>query len=97
MTQSLLKAKLSIEEKNGELLEKVRAFSSFASNLSRNPQGIELNFKARCLERLYTLMKLANDNCAAGFPVTAALMARGVVETAGLLLLFETKMTKMGA
>jgi len=97
MTQSLLKVKLSIEEKNGQLLGKVRAFSSSVSNFGRNPQGLELNFKARCLERLYTLMKLASDNCAAGFPVTATLMARGVVETAGLLLLFETKMKKIAA
>jgi hypothetical protein len=94
VTQKFLKVKLTIEEKNGELLERVRDFSSTVSHLSKNPHGIELNFKARCLERLYTLMKLAADNCFSGFPVTATLMARGVIETAGLLVLFESKMKK---
>jgi hypothetical protein len=95
MTQSLLKTKLSIEEKNGQLLERVRSFSSSVSRLNRNSQGLELNFKARCLERLYTLIKLAGEDCFSGFPVAATLMARGVIETAGLLVLFDIKMEKI--
>ena len=94
MTKGLLKAKLLIDEKNGELFEKVRAFSSFVAALRKSPHGLELNFKARCLERLYTLIRSASDNCANGFPVTATLVAGGVIETAGLLILFETRMKK---
>jgi hypothetical protein len=40
------------------------------------------NFKARCLERIYVLIRLATDNCTTGYPVAASLLARGVVETA---------------
>ena len=95
MGSDLLKIKLAIEEKNGQFLAKVREFSASVSHLKRNTHGIELNFKARCLERLYVLMNLATENCSSGFPIAASLMARGVLETAGLLTLFERKMEKV--
>jgi hypothetical protein len=94
MPLDLLKVKLSIEEKNELLRIKVQEFSSAAMLLRHKAERIEMNFRARCLERLYVLAKIATDNCITGYPVAACLLARGVVETAGLLVLFESRMKK---
>ena len=96
MTHDLLKNKLKIEEENDRFLVKVREFSTYVLNLKKNQAGIELKFKARCFERLYVLMKLATDNCFGGMPVAGTLMARGVIETIGLIVLFEFKISKAG-
>lgn len=97
MTSNLLRTKLAIEERNGQLLARVRNFSFFVQSLKNSPFRVEFNFKARCLERLYTLMKLTADNCFAGMPIASTLTARGVIETAGLIVLFESKMQKLSS
>ena len=93
---NLLRIKLMIEERNGDLLRKLQELSSLVRGLKGNPVvKIAMTFRIRCLERLYVLSKLAADNCLTGFPVAATLMARGVIETAGLLVLFDTKISKL--
>jgi hypothetical protein len=100
---SLLKSKLTIEEKNGDLLALIHHAreSIGVSRLVRKKEDahsridritlLTRSFEIRCLERLYVFMKLATENCFAGYPVVATLLARGVIETAGLLILFENK------
>jgi hypothetical protein len=94
MPLDLLKVKLSIEEKNELLRIKVEKVSFAVMRVRQNEKRTELIFKARCLERLYVLGKIATDNCITGYPVAASLLARGAVETAGLLVLFESRMKK---
>ena len=94
MTPELLKAKSVIEKRNCELAAQVKQFSEVVSRLRRNSRGLEYSFKARCLERLSVLVELTSDHCFAGYPITATFVARGVIETAGLLALFESRMAK---
>ncbi len=95
MTPELLETKTAIESLNRALALRVQKGAEAVSHLHRNTYGFECSFKMRCLERLSVLIKLAMENCFGGLPVTATLAARGVIETAGLLVLFESRISKL--
>jgi hypothetical protein len=93
---NIVTSKLRIQEKNDQLLATIQRMAapdarSEGDALTR----MEMAFRIRCLERLHVFMRIAADHCFAGYPVVATLLARGVMETAGLLALFEAKISKM--
>lgn len=93
--RGLLKGKLSIEEKNVELLARIEREVEYRKRAGTDALSrMEGEFRVRCLERIHVFMRLALDQCFGGYPVVAALLARGVMETAGLLALFEARIKK---
>jgi hypothetical protein len=93
MSKDILVAQLTIEERHQNIVRIIRACSPLKA--TGGIDGLERNFKLKCLQRIYVLSELSIQHSKAGRPVVASLIARGILETGGLLELFSQRMARI--